>query len=124
VLYGTFFTKPKVHSQPTGIPNVGLSDWREYIVRYLNHYISSIILAAAVAAPAIVTAAPRPQEASVQVRVYDRNHHDYHNWDDREDRAYRGYLESQHRSYVVYEHQNHTVQNHYWTWRHSHPDHD
>jgi hypothetical protein len=90
----------------------------------MNRYITTVILAAAVAAPALVMATPRPQEGSVQIRVYDRNHHDYHNWNDREDHAYRGYLEGQHRGYVTYEHQNHKVQNSYWTYRHNHPDRD
>jgi hypothetical protein len=107
-----------------GILSLQVSDLEEHILRYLNRFISTIILASAVAAPALVTAAPRPQEANVQVRVYDRDHHDYHYWNDHEDRAYREYLEGRHRTYVVYEHQNHKVQNHYWNWRHSHPDHD
>jgi hypothetical protein len=29
------------------------------------------------------------QGGSIQVRVYDHGHHDYHNWDNREDHAYR-----------------------------------
>jgi hypothetical protein len=93
-------------------------------VRYLNRYMSSLVLAAALAAPAVIMAAPQPQEASVQVRVFDRNHNDYHNWDDREDRAYRSYLVVQHRPYREYNHQNGRFQRNYWTWRHSHPDRD
>jgi hypothetical protein len=41
-------------------------------------------------------AGPKPQEASV--RVYDRDHRDYRNWDDREDHAYRRYLGVQRRT--------------------------
>jgi hypothetical protein len=108
----------------TGILNLEVSDLEEHILRYLNRYIGTIILAAAVAAPALVMAAPRPQEANVQVRVYDRNHHDYHNWNEHEDHVYRDYLVTHHHTYVVYEHQHHKVQNHYWNWRHSHPDRD
>jgi Ni/Co efflux regulator RcnB len=108
----------------TGILHLQVSDLEEHILRYLNRIISTIILASAVAAPAAVMAAPLPQEANVQVRVYDRDHHDYHYWNEHEDHAYREYLEGRHRTYVVYEHQNHKVQNHYWQWRHSHPDHD
>jgi hypothetical protein len=48
-------------------------------------------------------AGPKPQEASV--RVYDRDHRDYHNWDDREDHAYRRYLGVQRRTYRGYERQ-------------------
>ena len=91
-------------------------------MRLTNRYISSLVLAAAIAVPTVVLANALPQEASVQVRVYDSHHHDYHNWDEREDHAYRSYLTDQHRPYVVYEHQNHHVQSNYWTWRHSHPN--
>jgi hypothetical protein len=69
-------------------------------------------------------AGPKPQEASAQVRVYDRDHRDNHNWDDREDRAYRRYFVVQHRSYRGYDRQNPRGQRNYWRWRHSHPDND
>jgi Ni/Co efflux regulator RcnB len=90
----------------------------------INRYISSLLLAAAIAAPTAIMAAPKPQDANVQVRVYDRDHRDYHNWDDHEDRAYRRYLQEQHRGYRKYERQHYRVQKHYWGWRHSHPDGD
>jgi hypothetical protein len=89
-----------------------------------NRYISSLFLAATLVIPVAIMAAPKPQNASVQVRVYDRDHRDYHNWDDREDRAYRGYLTEHHQTYRVYVKQNHRRQSQYWNWRHSHPDHD
>ncbi|MGA8224286.1 MAG: hypothetical protein WB780_21755 [Candidatus Acidiferrales bacterium] len=89
-----------------------------------HRYIASLFLTAALAAPVSIMAAPVPQEAGVQVRVYDSGHHDYHNWDDHEDRAYRGYLTERHEKYREYSKQNHKRQNEYWNWRHSHPDHD
>jgi hypothetical protein len=51
--------------------------------------------------------AAAPQEANVQIRVYDRDHRDYHNWDDREDRAYRGFLTERRGTYREYNRQNH-----------------
>jgi hypothetical protein len=90
----------------------------------IDRYIGSLFLAAAIIVPALVVAEAKAQEASVQVRVYDRDHRDYHNWDDREDRAYRLYLTEQHRSYRTYQRQHYKVQRHYWNWRHSHPDRD
>ena len=86
-------------------------------------FIASLFLAAALVAPVSALAAPSPQ-VGLQVRVFDRDHHDYHNWDDREDHAYRGYLVENHRTYRVYAKQNRRTQRDYWTWRHSHPDHD
>jgi hypothetical protein len=51
----------------------------EYILRNINRYFSLLLLGAALAVPAATMAGPKPQEASVQVRVYDRDHRDYHN---------------------------------------------
>jgi hypothetical protein len=89
-----------------------------------HRYIASLFLAAAIAAPLSLTAAAAPQDANVQIRVYDRDHRDYHNWDDHEDRAYRGFLTERHETYREYDRQNHKTQRAYWNWRHEHPDHD
>ena len=89
-----------------------------------HRYASALFLTAALAASAPVMAAATPQQAGVQVRVYDSSHHDYHNWDDREDHAYRGYLVERHQEYRPYERQNRRQQRDYWNWRHSHPDHN
>lgn len=87
-----------------------------------HRFITSLFLAAALAAPAAILADAKPQEASVQVRVYDRDHKDYHNWNDREDHVYRGYLTDQHKEYRSYDRQSHREQRNYWNWRHNHPD--
>jgi hypothetical protein len=89
-----------------------------------HRYISALFLTAALTAGGSIVFAATPQEPSVQVRVYDSNHHDYHNWDDHEDRAYRGYLSERHENYRAYDKQNKKQQENYWNWRHSHPDHD
>lgn len=93
-------------------------------MRKLNRYISLFILAGAIVVPARINAAPKPQQASVQLRIYDRDHRDYHNWDDREDRSYRVYLGEQHRPYREYNRQHYRTQRNYWRWRHTHPDRD
>jgi hypothetical protein len=90
----------------------------------IHRFIGTLFLAAAIVAPAVIVAEANAQDASVQIRVYDSHHRDYHNWDDREDRAYRGYLDSQHRQYREYNRQNSRSQRNYWKWRHNHPDHD
>jgi hypothetical protein len=108
----------------TGNLNLDISEWEEHILRNINRYFSLLLLGAALAAPAVTMAGPKPQEASVQVRVYDRDRRDYHNWDDREDHAYRRYLVVRHRSYRGYDRQNTRGQRNYWKWRHTHPDND
>jgi hypothetical protein len=84
--------------------------------------IASLFLAAAVAAPLSMMANPVPQEAGVQVRVYDRNHKDYHNWDDNENRAWGVYLTENHKNHHDYARASKREQSNYWNWRHSHPD--
>ena len=88
--------------------------------------LSSMALAMFLAAPAGMLIAPSLM-GQVQVKikvgkVYDRDHKDYHNWDDREDKAYRGYLVDNHQEYRPYAKMKRQDQSHYWTWRHSHPD--
>jgi hypothetical protein len=93
-------------------------------VNMLNKYgyIGSLLLTAALAAPVATMAAPIPQEASVQVRVYDKNHKDYHNWDDNENRAWGQFLSDNHRDHHEYAKSNKKEQAQYWDWRHAHPD--
>jgi hypothetical protein len=91
-------------------------------MRTISRWISSFCLTAALAAPVVVVASPEPQ--SVQVRVYDRNHKDYHNWDDRENAAWNAYLSENHRNQHDYRKANKKEQDNYWAWRHSHPDND
>lgn len=91
-------------------------------------FLSSLALAAALAVPAVSFTVPALQaQVGVQIkigRVYDRDRKHYHNWDDREDRAYRGYLVENHQTYRPYAKQRQTDQRRYWNWRHEHPDHN
>ena len=63
----------------------------------------------------------RQQEAR---RYEDRAHHDSHEWNDREDRAYRRYLEEHHKKYHDFAKAKKREQQDYWNWRHSHPEDD
>ena len=64
---------------------------------HLSHrYIAALFLTAALVAPVANMAAPAPQEAPVQLRVYDKQHKDYHNWDANEDRSYQRYQTEHH----------------------------
>jgi hypothetical protein len=94
------------------------------VINTINRSIGLFVLAGAILAPAAIIAAPGPQEAAVQVRVYDSDHRDYHNWDDREDRAYRRYYTEQHKTYREYNKQRAREQRNYWKWRHNHRDQD
>ena len=88
------------------------------------HFVSSLFLAAAITAPASIMAAPKAQDASVQVRVYDAGHKDYHNWDDHEDQVWHQYLKDNHRKDEDFKKAKRKDQLEYWNWRHDHPDAD
>ena len=87
-----------------------------------HRYIASLFLTAALAAPVSIMATPRPQDASVQVRVYDRDHKDYHNWDDNENRAWGQFTTENHKKSHEFSRANKKEQSQYWNWRHAHPD--
>ena len=92
-------------------------------MRSTHRFIASLFLAAALMAPVSIMAASQPQ-VGIQIRVYDRNHRDYHNWDDRENRAWGVYLTNNHRRYYEFSKANRREQSRYWNWRHSHGDRD
>jgi hypothetical protein len=88
-----------------------------------HHYLASLLLTAALAAPLSVIAAPAPQDDhDRQNRVYDKKHKDYHNWDANENRSWNQYLSENHRESHEYTRANKREQSQYWNWRHSHPD--
>jgi hypothetical protein len=93
-------------------------------MRLTHRYISSILLAAALAAPVAILAAPGPDDHGVQVRVYDSHHKDYHNWDDRENHAWGIYLTNNHKKNREFSRSSRRERSNYWNWRHSHPDND
>jgi hypothetical protein len=87
-----------------------------------HRYMTALLLTAAFAAPVTVMAIPAPQ--AVSIRVYDKNHKDYHNWDDRENHAWGLYLTENHKNQREFKKANKKEQSDYWNWRHSHPDRD
>jgi len=54
--------------------------------------------------------------------VYDRDHKDYHNWDDHEQSAWGRFLAEKHRKDHEWAKADKKEQSEYWNWRHSHPD--
>jgi hypothetical protein len=106
----------------TAIPKADILNLEDYNMHRAHHYIASLFLTAALAAPVAIMAAPVPQEARVQVRVYDRNHKDYHNWDDNENRAWGQYQTEHRKNSHEFSKANKREQGQYWNWRHAHPD--
>ncbi|PWU04816.1 MAG: hypothetical protein C5B51_16115 [Terriglobia bacterium] len=57
-------------------------------------------------------------------RYYDRENRDWHEWNERENQAYRRYWQDQRREgeYREWNRLNRNRQQEYWRWRHQHPD--
>jgi hypothetical protein len=89
-----------------------------------DRHIASLLLTAALVVPVAIMANPAPQEASVNVRVYDKDHKGYHNWDAKENQAWGEYLTENHHKHYEYSKANSKQQEQYWNWRHAHPDKD
>lgn len=94
----------------------------------MRRLVAATFLSAALLVPAIANAQDRdahhdPDE-NHDKRVYDKRHKDYHDWNDKEERAWRRYLESRRRAYIDYARAKSREQREYWNWRHEHPDFD
>ena len=89
-----------------------------------HRYIASLFLTASLGVPVAIMAIPVPQEGGNQNRVYDKDHKDYHNWDDKENHAWGQFLTENHKSSHEYSKANKKEQSQYWNYRHAHPDKD
>jgi hypothetical protein len=85
-------------------------------------FIASLFLVTSFAAPMAISAAPLPQQVKAQIRIYDKAHKDYHNWDDNEDRTWKLYLNNNHRKVHEFSRAKAKERAEYWKWRHEHPD--
>lgn len=81
----------------------------------MTRYVSALALGAALFGSYVV-------QADDSRRYYDRDHKDYHEWNEREDRAYRRFLEEKHRAYHEWSKAKRREQQEYWHWRHEHHD--
>ena len=90
----------------------------------MSRFLNAALLSAALVAS--VTAFPTALLADDHgVVVYkDKGHHDEHEWNDREARAYRMYTDEHHYHYREFSTLNPTEQGAYWDWRHHHSDAD
>jgi hypothetical protein len=99
-----------------------ISNLEDYNMHRAHGFIASLFLTAALAAPVSMMAAPRPQTASVQVRIYDKTHKDFHPYDDNEKQVYTQFRGT-HKTYnedLTRETPKH--QEVYFNYRHAHPD--
>jgi ribulose kinase len=94
-----------------------------------SQILSTLALGAALIAPVALKAQDESRKTTTTTtttteskRYYDPDEKDYHQWNDQEDRAYRLYLQENHRDYVEFPKVKTTEQREYWRWRHGHPN--
>ncbi|HVH88235.1 MAG TPA: hypothetical protein VM912_16055 [Terriglobales bacterium] len=96
-------------------------------MKQIARFIISLSLASALTAPIAMQAQDRDdhRDRDDRNRVYDRAHHDYHNWTPDEDRSYRQWYGETYsgRQYRDYRKLHRKDQDSYWNWRHNN-DHD
>ena len=80
--------------------------------------LSALVLSTTLIGPVVARADGNHSEK----RYYDRNGRDYHTWNSNEDRAYRAYLQEQHRDYRDFNRVKRGQQQQYFKWRHEHSD--
>jgi hypothetical protein len=89
----------------------------------MYRYLTAFALAGALLAP-VALRADDDDRRHVK-RYYDPYRRDYHQWNEREERAYRHYLQEQRRrDYHDWRKANREEQRGYWRWRHEHPEWD
>jgi hypothetical protein len=91
----------------------------------MYRYFKLTLLCAALVLPIATKAQDRDDQRDKrqEVRHYeDRAHHDSHEWNDREDQAYKRYLRERRKKDHDFEKASKREQKDYWNWRHNHPD--
>jgi len=78
--------------------------------------LGGLLMAASVVAPVALMADDHHGEK----RYYDREHRDYHYWNENEDRQYRAYLVERHEAYVPFVRVNRRHRREYFGYRHEH----
>jgi hypothetical protein len=90
----------------------------------IGNRFAAMLIAAALVGPTVTIANARPQDDrhddSHDRRIYDREHKDYHNWNNDEDKQWHVYVGTEHKKYHDYDKANRKEQADYWKWRHDH----
>jgi hypothetical protein len=90
---------------------------------YMRKTILLLALTIAAFQPAISKAEDRnDRRRHNDDRYYDRHHKDRHEWNDREDRAWRMYWDQRHKPYRDWDRVSQRDRDRYWNWRHNHSD--
>ena len=91
--------------------------------RYFNFALAGTVLLTGMAlAPQFAQAQDRQDHKDAGVSYHDKRNNDDHQWNAREDQAYRIYEKDNHRKEVEFDKLKARDQQNYWNWRHKHSD--
>ena len=91
----------------------------------LHWYLGSLLLGAALITPMGIHAKDRDRDHNCPDRAYyDRDRKQCHDWDEREDRAYRNWEHFKRKAHREFARLKEKEQREYWRWRREHPDDD
>jgi hypothetical protein len=85
----------------------------------MKRYLSVLMLGATLIVP---TVAKADDDDRRHHRYYDRSRRDWHEWNEKEERAYRHYLKEQRRREIDFERAHRRDREQYFRWRHEHPE--
>src|ERR1700721_1733107 len=85
----------------------------------ISRFCSTALLSAGLITPILV--APIALRAQDHRTYHDKKNNDDHEWNDREDKAYRMYAKENHRKYRDFSKLHENDQQAYGGWRHEHP---
>jgi hypothetical protein len=93
----------------------------------MRRFLGTFLLGAVMAIPMVVRADDeheRRNEANRVQRYYDPYAKDWHEWNDREDRAYHRWWEEHHHNSAIrdWNKLKNRERQEYWRWRHDHPE--
>jgi hypothetical protein len=112
---------------PGTLANQMLVMWQEVFTMKRSKTLATILLGGALMIPAYAVAQTQEKTTTTTTttetqRYYDPDLKVYHEWNKNEDRAYRMYLDQEHRDYMEFPKATTVQQTEYWKWRHNHPD--
>jgi hypothetical protein len=90
-----------------------LTSWQE---GFMRRYFQIVLLGVGLMAPLALSAGDHPK------RYYDREHRDYHEWNDGEQQSYQRFLSEKRYEHHDWQRARKQEQRDYWQWRHQHPD--
>ena len=91
-------------------------------MRRFSQHLISLLFAAALIFPAILTGCAARVGYGYGYRVRDRGYGDYHTWDADEDGYYRHWEGDTHRGHEDFRKRSGKEQKEYFDWRHNHHD--